>query len=104
MGVGGGGGGGNAPLPFLLGFDGLLSPSPVVLPTPLLPTWRAWAACLGMTALYVFSLYFLPAAVRRRPRDDAAHIRARIVAVATACLLALRWVRRGWGCDLPEGC
>lgn len=82
--------GGGAPLSLLLlGFDGLLDPAPVVLPTPL-PALHAWAACLCLTALYVFSLYLLPASVRRRPRDDAAHIRARIVAVATACLLALR--------------
>ena len=45
-----------------------------------------------MTAIYVFSLYLLPASIRRRPRDDPVHIRARFASVGTACLLALRCV------------
>jgi hypothetical protein len=62
---------------------------PLVLRRPF-PPWQAWAACVGMTATYVFSLYLLPTAIRRRPRDDPVHIRARFASVVTACLLALR--------------
>ncbi len=73
----------------LLGLATLLDPTPVVLRSPL-PAWQAWGACLGMTAIYVFSLYLLPAAIRQRPRDDPVHIRARFASVATACLVAMR--------------
>lgn len=75
----------------VLGLHALLSPTPQTLPSPL-PGWQAWSACLSMTAIYVFSLYLLPASIRRRPRDDPVHIRARFASVATACLLALRCV------------
>lgn len=88
------GGSKGSPLSLLtLGLDRLfLDPNPVVL-QPHIPPWQAWAACLSMTAIYVFSLYLLPAAIRRKPRDDPVHIRARFASVGTACLLALRCVR-----------
>lgn len=93
MGTTSGGGGWPAALhsSSFLGLSALLSPTPQTLPAPF-PAWQAWGAGLGMTAIYVFSLYLLPASIRGRPRDDPVHIRARFASVGTACLLALRCV------------
>jgi hypothetical protein len=49
----------------------------------------AVCACLGMTVVFVASLYMLPASIRRRPRDDPKHIRARFLSVMLACTVSV---------------
>jgi hypothetical protein len=43
-----------------------------------------------MAVLYVATLYFLPASIRQRHRDDATHVKARFFSVVAACLLSIR--------------
>jgi hypothetical protein len=67
--------------PSLLQAPSLLQPSSLSL---------ALLACLSMAVLYVATLYFLPASIRQRHRDDATHVKARFFSVVAACLLSIR--------------
>jgi hypothetical protein len=68
--------------------------SPALLRTPALlqssSLSLALVACLSMAVLYVATLYFLPASIRHRHRDDATHVKARFFSVVAACLLSIR--------------
>ena len=58
-----------------------------------LPVWAARCACGAMVVIFVGGLYLVPTEVRRLPRDDPRHIRARFVAVACATLASVVMAR-----------